>query len=763
MITQQLNCYSNSVRVFISFLIFCLTSSTVFAEDAKISAIRIDGITRVDQATVLDKIESAVGQPIRQEVVSEDIRRIYRIGFFKSVEALLDGNTLVFAVKEKPSIRSVKVSGNDNISEKRLKDQLTVGNRRFLDLKKLQAAVEQTKAYYLSQGYYGTEIDYKVVDVSDSAVDITFHVTEGKKKVIREISFEGNNNLSSSELSDLLATSRYHWWSSWITGGGVVKEDQLAADVQAITRYYLTKGYADVQVGTPSVVELEDGLQVVYKINEGELYTFGSVHAEGTLFENSEAKTLEGISIVPGETFNAEYLQKDTFFVSDKFTDIGYAFANVEPLTSIDREKRTVSVNFRISKGEIVTINRINVVGNNKSGDNVVRRSLKIGEREQYSSSKVKRSQELLQRLGYFDEVSITTNPSVNKNEIDLDVAVREGSTGAFSIGAGFSSGDGAIFTARVSESNFFGSGKNINLDVNTGSRRENIILSLEDPRVNDTQWSAGVELLSTKRIFDDFDRDQTGGSATIGYPLSFLGEDENDVRLSLTYEYLMVDISDIEDTAADFIKAEEGETTASTIRPRLIRNTIDNPLDPSKGSRQVLSVDLTGLGGDQEFWLANFTNTFYYPLIESEWGDIVFSQRFRLGYGDSFNDNKLPLYVRYFPGGIDSVRGYEARKLGPTDDSGSRFGGSKQLVANFELIFPMLASAGLKGLVFYDTGEAFDDSTSLDFAELRQAVGFGLRWKTPIAPIRVEIGYPLDKQEGDKSVVTNFSFGAPL
>ncbi|MCB0355199.1 MAG: outer membrane protein assembly factor BamA, partial [Bdellovibrionales bacterium] len=439
---------------------------------------------------------------------------------------------------------------------------------------------------------------------------------------------------------------------------------------------------------------------------------------------------------------------------------------NVVPDTRLHRTAATVDIEFSVDKGKLVDVNRIKIRGNTKTYDHVIRRELRINEQDQYSSSKVERSKRLLQRLGYFEEVDISSETVEGEDDkVDLLVNVREASTGTFSAGAGFSTSDGALFNVRLSENNVLGAGRRAVLNADLGTERENFSISLQDPRLDDSFWSGEADLLRTQREFNDFDRELQGGSLTIGYPLEeFFGEWSEDVSFSVKYEYLDINISNVDlDDAAPLVIASEGSSKASGFTPRLVRNTIDNPLNPSDGSRQVLSVELTGIGGNEEYYLIEGQNQLYYPLGKTSIGDFIFSWRTRVGYGKTFNGEDFPLFRRYFPGGINSVRGFDERSLGPVDEDGNEFGGSKQLVNNLELIFPLFQSAGIKGVIFYDVGEAFDDDENITVSDLRQAYGFGIRWASPLGPIRVELGFPIDREPGEDSSVTLFSFGAPL
>ena len=748
--------------------VFLFTPAAVVAEGEHIDRIDVEGNLRIQETTIMLQVSSQPGTALDESVVSQDVKEIYKTGFFEQVTAKIRehrGSTyLVFDVVEKPALRGVLLQGNDEVDDDTVKEKLNIGVRRFLDTQKVAAGIAELEKHYQSLGYYDTEIEYSITPVLDNQVDITFKIEEGEKVRLREVVFEGNREYDSDDLGDVVGTSRYKWWRSWIDGSGIVKEEQLDADTRELARFYLNNGYADVRVSEPIIERTDDGLQVVFKVDEGQQYRFKTITVGGDLIGESVQTTLAGISAESGEIFNVDDLRQDSFLITEKFTDLGYAFANVEPQTEMNRDEKTVDITFNVNKGELITVNRVNIRGNTKTRDNVVRRTLKIYERDQFSSSRIRRSQELLSRLGYFDEVTITPESTDKSDEVDLNVSVREGSTGTFSAGAGVSSGEGFLVNARISENNLFGRGYSLALNIDVGSRNDNIVLSFDNPRVNDSWWSAGFDVLSVEREFDDYNRRQRGGSMTFGYPLVFLGSELlDDFRFTVKYEYLDIRIDDVDEDAPDLIKDAEGTSTSSGITPRLVRNTIDNPLNPTRGSRQLISLELAGLGGTEEFWLFRFTNTWYYPLLELAPGPLVFSNRFRLGYGDTWDGDDFPLFRRFFPGGINTVRGFESGELGPKDENGNEFGGSKELIANFEFIFPLFSELGLKGLVFYDVGNAFDDDEDIELSELRHAVGWGFRWNSPLGPIRVEVGYPIDREEGEKSAVTHFSFGAPL
>ncbi|MCB0321070.1 MAG: outer membrane protein assembly factor BamA, partial [Bdellovibrionales bacterium] len=524
---------------------------------------------------------------------------------------------LLFQLTEKPVLRKIYIQGNDEIDEKDLTKVFQSEDRRFLDKAALQLLVKQGKAFYQSKGFYNAEIEYAVTPVGDNRVDVTLTVDEGTRFRIQEIDFHGLKEVDSDDLLEAMQTKTYSWWKSWLLGTGRLNEEMLQNDRLLVRQYFLDNGYLDGTVSEPSVEIRDGGIYISFEIQEGEPYSVAEIGVTGDTLQEGAQATLDGIELEVGETFQANVMREDIFRITEKFTDIGYAFANVSPETAVDPSKHTINIRFNVDKGKEVSVNRIRIRGNTKTYDNVIRRELRIAEGEKYSSGKVKRSERLLGRLGYFEEATISTDPvEGSDDEVDLNVNVREAATGTFSAGAGFSSSEGALFNARLSENNILGTGRALSLSADLGSERENFVLSLRDRRFNDTFWSLGAEALSTQREFSDFDRNLAGGSFSVGYPLEeFFGEWSQDVDFGLEYQYLDIHIDNVNpDQAAQLVVDSEGRSSTSAITPRLVRDTINNPLNPTEGSRQILSVELAGMGGDEEYYLFEARNQWYAP-----------------------------------------------------------------------------------------------------------------------------------------------------
>ncbi len=759
-----------------------ILTSAAFAQDQGyyVSAVEFVGNKRIDSEALKTQLKYKQGQVTSDEISSE-VKSLYKTGFFDQVSASIvqSGNAPVlrYSLTEKPLIRKVFIKGNSEVSEDSLREALTLGSQRFLDSAQIEEMTKKAASIYKRKGYHEVSIDHSVSTVSDGnssdrQVDLTFDVKEGPRYQINEVRFEGLNEVDEGELASLMQTKSYKWWSSWLFGTGRLDEDMLESDRAQIKQFLLDNGYVDSQVNQASIVKKDQDKEfdIVFRVTEGPLYKFGKVTVSGDKLGNpDESEELaEIVTAENGDDFSAKALRDDSFALGDYYGDYGYAFANVVPETSIKRASRQVDVNYTINKGRPVTINKVKISGNTKTYDNVIRREMRVDEGDLYSGKKLRRTQEVLQRRGYFDEVTVGTE-SVGNDKVDANVTVKEGQTGTFSAGAGYSTADALIFNARISEGNMFGTGRRVSLNADIGTERNSFSLSLEDPRVNDSYISGASSLFSTWRLFDDYDQQQNGANITFGYPLEeVFGEWSEDIGVALKYEYKQIEISDIDDDSAQLVLDSEGKTNASALTPRIYRNTIDNPLNPSKGSRQDLNVEIAGLGGDQDFYLYELKNSFYYPLIETEVGDITLSMRTTYAVGEAQGDSEyLPLYRRFYLGGINSVRGYDNRSITPKDERGNEYGGAKEFVHNNELIFPLVNSAGIKGLFFYDLGNVADDyikDESIDFGELKTSYGFGIRWNSPMGPLRLEFGFPLDTEDDeDDGMKTNFSFGAPF
>ena len=769
----------------------------------RIDRVTISGNQRVEDEAIRVRLTAQPGSQYNESVVDNDIRSLYKLGFFEDVTASLsqvNGQwVLNYDVRERPFVRQVRVQGNKKIDKEELEGMLRLRPNTILDPEKARKGIEEAKSAYEKKGYLDADIHYETTPVGENEVDVTFVVDEHKPIRVHSIVFEGNKQFSDSQLKRVMATKESNVLS-FVTGAGNLDREVLNTDAERITAFYYENGFIDVKVDEPKIDRDAKGLTVTFKVDEGERYHFADVSVVGeTLPDVSAAqRTLHAKA---GETFQPSKLREDINAITSDYGDIGYAFVNVTPETDIDAANRSVTVRYRVTRGPEVYIDRIEITGNTKTRDKVIRRELELQEQQRFSGTALRRSQARLRRLGFFEEVNITTRKAESEDRLDVIVDVREGNTGAFSAGAGISSGESFLFNVRLSESNLFGRGWATVLNADIGSIRRNISLSFTDPYFLDTPLTLGIDAFNWQLQFDEFTRGGTGGGIRTLYPFPALGLDVLrlgplgqysmlDTRLGLEYRVEDATIKDVNRGAATVIQAAAGSILTSSVIPRFFRDTRNSFLDPSDGSVQDVSLEVAGLGGDARYINLQSRARWYIPFlnIPALGAPLVFATGATLGYGVGYGgQTELPLFARYFPGGINSVRGFQVRSLGPSNQvleqqqspengcplgappnycaAGFKrdvIGGSQQLIFNNEIIFPIVPSLGLKGVVFCDAGNAFLASTGIQFDQMRVSVGAGIRWLSPIGPLRIEVGFPLNAQTGDQIQHVQFSFGGP-
>ena len=757
------------------------------AGEAPIEAIRVTGNSRVEESAIRVRIRSQIGRPVDPAAVEQDVRSIYAMGFFAdvqvSVEEIGGKRTLTYQVVERPMIKDVKLEGNKKINKDDLQAALKVRPHTLLDVEKIQKGIEEAKKLYDQKGYKDAAITFQTSEPSGGEVILTFKVDEGKIVRVQHIIFEGNRKFTARQLRRLMQTKQA-WFMSWATGAGNLDSEVLKTDVERLTAYYYDNGYVNVKIDEPQIERKEDGLEVTIRIEEGEEFKVGAVQVGGDVVGDPQS-ILSHLDMKSGEVFRASNLRKDILSITEAYGNLGFAFVNVEPQTAVEAEAKTVGVTYKIEKGPQVYFDRIEISGNTKTKDAVVRRELLVQEQQLFNGNLLKLSRSRVQRLGLFQDVNMTTQRSDQPDKIDLLVDVKEAQTGAFTAGAGFSTADHFLFNVRLSENNLFGTGDRVAVNADIGSIYRNFTLDYTDPYTFDTYFTSTFTAFDYRTEFDDFDRDGRGFGIQELYPFTalgvrrvpFIGASLDEVRFGMQYKFEQADITNVSQSfRIPSIDSEQGTSLTSSVIPTLVRNTLNHPFDPTDGSIQDLSVQFAGVGAGTNFFIVEGRTRFFFPFYRSpDWGTFVFSTGGRIGWGmgeEGHSGKEIPLFERFFPGGINSLRGFRARTLGPREpvfDSANQIvdttpvGGSSQLIVNNEVIFPIVESIGLRGVVFFDSGNAFTEPQGLDVGDLRYDAGWGVRWLSPIGPLRIEIGYPLDKKKGEEGSVFQFSFGAPL
>lgn len=795
--------------VAIVFLLFAflpaLYCGTAHAQDQNkvtLKEIKITGNIRVEEDGIRLHLKTHPGDLYDPATVDQDVKAIYRMGFFDDVQADLSADgILTFTVKEKPYIREVKIQGNSQVSRDKIETAFGVSARTILDRGKVAEGVEKVRKLYGEQGYVNAQVDSAVtVEASNQAV-VTLDVREGTRLLIKKITFEGNKAFSDSELAGQMATKE-EWMFSFITNRGVLDRDILTNDMAILSNFYYDHGYVDLHIDEPVILRGRDGLEVVIRINEGQQYRVGKVEIGGDLMQDGK-QMLKQVGLTTGQIFRGSRLREDVTRLTDMYANKGFAFAQVEPLTKVNATDKTVDVALVITRGPPVYINRVLVTGNTKTRDNVVRRELLANEQELYSGTKITQSRNALQRTGYFEDVQLTTKKTSQPDTLDLLVDVKEGPTGNFSVGAGYSAGNGFTFNTSVNEKNLMGLGQGVNGTAIIGTKTQDFNLGYRDPYFEDTKTSLSVNAFNTKQQYSDFTERDIGFGVSTSYPLKearlpFFGSRKTDLNLGsdelasnppvtlwdymrggVGYALTWDKINGIDPAAPQEIQDSKGSSLTSSMTPVISYDSRDTFFNPTEGAKSALSTTFAGLGGDNQFIKTDLSGHWYYPLFnDPNWGGAyVLGLGGLLGYGVPLvplpnGQNTLPLFARYFEGGINSVRGFVDRSLGPEQKSCVTnpdtkvvtchgydvVGGDTAAVANIEFMFPVAEKYGLRGVTFFDMGNAFAKGFSM--SDVRRSVGFGGRWLSPFGPLRVELGFPLNKKPGDQTSVLGFSIG---
>jgi outer membrane protein insertion porin family len=778
-----------------------------------IGRIRVEGTIRVEEEAIHVRIGSQVGEVLDEAKVDQDIRSIYEIGFFSNVEVHLSQEqeqlVLIYRVQERPVIKSISIEGNDVISKDSLEDALNIHPRIILNPIRIRQGLEEIKKKYEEKGYVDTQVSYKTERTVEGEVALTFIIDERAVLHVEEVTFEGNKEFSDSELRGVMATRKRNWLSRFLNTG-VLDNEVLKTDTERLTAFYYDHGYIDVNIDDPRVKREPDGLHITIRVDERDQYKVGEITFDDDVPGGSEMPPMI-VSFKEDEVFRASQLREDIMRLTSYFSDMGYAFVNVEPKTQLRSEDKKVDVAFQVDPGPEVFIDRVKITGNSKTRDKVIRREVQVNEWDRFSAVSLQRSRARVQRLGYFEQVNVTTQQGSREDRLSVLVDVKESQTGAFSIGAGFNSATSLIGSAGIRENNLFGRGQRAVLTASLGSIYRNTQLSLTDPYFLDTYLTAGFELYDWRFEFEDFDRSGTGGTVRFFYPLaamgiySLWGVPTQDVQLGFVYEYQRAEISDFDFYTPEAIFSEAGKETISSAAPTILRNNLNHSFDPTDGSLQQVSFEYGGLGGTTDFIKLETEGRWFFPVYRSPLGMVTMMTGGFLGYGfgdksfrSRFKDSvsgeeffgsqvlkdDLPLFERYFPGGIDSIRGFGERSLGPREPAACRdpetgsalpcnlappgakvidtdpIGGSIELILNNELMVPIAEPLGLKGLVFFDAGNAFTREQGIELSEMRYSVGTGVRWKSPFGPIRIELARALNAKSDERTSNLHFSFG---
>ncbi|MDP1923943.1 MAG: outer membrane protein assembly factor BamA [Thiobacillus sp.] len=754
------------------------------SEPFVVKDIRVEGIQRTEAGTVFSYLPVKVGEAMTDEKSAAAIKALYATGFFKEVRLEARDGVLIVTVEERPSIAKITLVGIKEFSEDDLKKglkQTGLAEGQVLDRSLVDKAEQELQRQYYNRGKYAVEIKTTLTPLERNRVAVQFDVVEGDSAKIQQINLVGNKAFSEKELLGEI-TSTTPGWLTWYTKNDQYSKARLGGDIEILRSFYLNRGYLEFNVDSTQVSISPDkqGIYITINVTEGPQYTVSSVKLAGQMLV-PEAELQELITVEPGKVFVRDRLTESTKKISDRLGNDGYAFANVNAVPELDKEKGTVAFTLFVDPGRRVYVNRVNVTGNTKTRDEVVRREIRQMEGAYYDAAKINRSRDRLNRLGYFEQVNIET-PGVTgtTDQVDVNVSVTEKSTGSIQLGAGFSSSEGLVLSGSVSQANVFGTGNRVSAQLNTGSVNTVYALSFVNPYYTIDGISLGYDLYkrdvdtSSLNSVSSYKSSTLGAGVRFGFPVN----ERDFISLGLVYEQTSLTtpsfVAPWDETKhtryQEFVGAS-GNRDDDMLRvdASWARDTRNSFLFPTKGMLQRVSSEIGTPAGSLQYYKLSYQHQYYFPLSSS----FTLLLNGEVGIGGGLADEELPFFKNFFAGGSSSVRGFKPGTLGPKDFNGDAIGGDKRMVGNVELFFPLPGikdNQSLRMSAFIDAGAAYGtggspnkgQSTYSDFSfnEIGVSAGLAVLWVSPLGPLKFSLAQPLVSNPGDQEEIFQFTLG---
>ena len=772
-----------------------------------VQEIRVEGNAKVETDAILDNIDLGVGDILRKDLVQRAIKDIYRLRYFKYIDVEAEdhpagGVVVIIRVKEKPAVREVLLEGNKKVTTEDIKEVMTVKPFSILDEARVAATQRKIEELYLEKGFFLADIRMTLEGESNNEVTVKYTITEGRKVLVKQIALVGNVNLTDGYLKQRLQTKAAGILPG-IGQAGTYRREVLDTDTEIIAYLYSAFGYVDVQVSRPEVYLSPDKrwVYVTIHIDEGEQYRTGTIEVSGDPLVTQDGVPVsfdelrELVKTEPGEVYNRVQVAEDVQRIVDRYSAEGFAFANVIPLPRQDRDRKVIDLKFDVQKGNLIHLEDVIITGNLATWDKTIRREVPLVEGEVFDGTMIERTRRRLERLGYFEDIKITTPRGEQGDTLDLAIDVTEKPTGTFSLGAGFSSVESFVFTANVSRANFLGLGYTMALSANLSLGRnlrergffrgensqQNLSFQIFDPYFLDSRWTASMSVFVINRTYllSEFSR---GFNVAFGH---YLDRGSDDAQFSLRYGVETVGLTALRPPQRQAYGGQLYRSgTKSSLTLSLIIDKRDNRITPTKGWYFTTSAEVAGgfrinenqvaniLGGDFRFARLQANVRGYYPLGTPL---VVLRANLSLGWITSLDGSLVPYTERYRSGGINSIRGFSPLSLGPeirhlvSSDPNhsartSAIGGTFSLVSNVEIEFPVIPPAQVRGVVFFDAGNAFGGLYGRDAPradEVRMSAGFGIRWRSPMGPLRFEWGFPIGRKPGERPQVFEFTIGS--
>jgi outer membrane protein insertion porin family len=748
-------------------LISLLCMSPAWAiEPFTVKDIRVEGIQRTEAGTVFGYLPVKVGDTMDDQQAAAAIRALYATGFFKDVRLEVEQGVLIVLVRERPSIASIELNGIKDFPKDQLKDNLKyvgLAEARIFDKGVLDKATQELKRQYVARGKYGVSVTATVTELERNRVAVVFDVVEGEVSKIKQINLVGNKAYPEDELLDLMKLSTPDWLS-WYSKNDQYSKQKLSADMEELRSFYMDSGYLEFNIDSTQVSITPDRKDIYITINftEGEKYTVSKVGVSGnTLIPKEEVEKL--VQVKAGDSFSRKALTETSKKIGERLGQEGYAFANVNAIPEMDKEKHEVSFNFVVDPGQRVYVRRINIAGNDKTRDEVIRREFRQVEGTWFDVDKIKKSRQRVDKLDFFSEVNLET-PQVQgaADQVDINLSVKEKSTGSISAGAGFSNDQGVTLTAGITQANMFGSGNHVSTQINTSKVNQVYSLSYTNPYFTDDGVSRGFDVYkrntdSTSTAVTQYSSHVLGGGIRFGVPI---GEDQN-ISYGLAIERTQLGLFAASPARlTDYVNTFGASNTAVTGTVGWGRDSRDSAIYTTEGTVQRAIAELALPVLDMRFYKLNYQHQLYHPLRE----DITLLLNGEIGIAGGYGGKQLPFFKNFYAGGVGSVRGFEPSSLGPRDTTDTALGGTRRAIGNAELLFPFPGmgkekSVRLSG--FLDAGVLSGPGDLPGSTGMRYSAGAAVTWVSPMGPIKFSYAMPLNKQPQDKEQKFQFSLGS--
>ena len=720
-----------------------------------VKEIAVQGNRRVQEAVILARVGAKIGSPFVANRTAEDIRAIFSLGFFDDVQVKVEdfegGVKLTYMVVERPFVRDIVFAGNKKEDAATLQDKIDLKLGSVYNPVEVNRGADKLKEFYEQEGYFEVGITPEVEKLADGDVTITYRIAEGRRISIDQIVIEGAQGLTPKQVKGAMDTQE----REYIVLRGTVQRQKLDEDVDRIIQLYNDFGYVQARVESSEIqVDREKARATVrVVVVEGPQFKVGGVDVTGNAVLPIE-EVRKRIELKTGDVFSRSKLRDSVKGITDLYSAVGRASADVAPNTLQDIPARLVNIVFEINEGPETYVERINIAGNTRSEEKILRREIPMAEGDLFTSQKLARAKQRLTNLNYFDKVEAKTAPGSAKDKIIVNIDVTEKPTGLFSIGGGYSSQDGVLGTLDLSQRNFLGKGWEVFLRLRGGENLQTGTIGFTEPWLFDRPLAAGFDLFNTRRILPDYTVESLGGDIRLGHPL---GEYS---RINAVYRVSQDRISDVNQLGSPQLISQEGTHLTSLVGVNLSRDTRDNVYDPTRGSTASIGLDFAGVGFGEKFVRSVAAATYFQPL---PWLEHVLSFRFTAGYSFGWDKDSVPLFERFYLGGSNSLRQFKSLQVSPRDNTGTRIGGNSELLGTIEYQIPLFF--GIKAALFYDVGQVWGpdiaQGTKVDLSDLRHGVGAGLRWNSPFGPIRIYYGIKLDQKKGESFGEFNFSAGS--